>query len=325
MEELLVRPDRNNKMRNAVVFATNKKCFQLARHAATSFILTQTQFQDVYIFCHTLLPNPKDRLIDVGEEHGIRVHMEPISDPYFEKLHSSGYLKKIVQHLKLKSLETISHAYDRVLFVDCDILFYDQISLDKVDLEGFPIGAAYDIAVTSEITGPDFLQNCRLNNRSPHYFNSGFMLFDCAKWDGNSREKYIELLNKHQMNCDYLGECPHNDQCIYNLLFENNWKKLPLNFNMQACAKFTDRWKEASVRHYQGDNKFLPARPWRADSREILLMRRIREALGYNDPPPLPLSVMFKLNRLRNKRNPERTNKAIARLEQMDSHPNAGL
>jgi hypothetical protein len=84
---------------------------------------------------------------------------------------------------------------------------------------------------------------------------------------------------------------------------------------MQACAKFTDRWKDAAVRHYQGDNKFLPARPWRTDSREIFLMRRVREALGYSDPWRLPLSMIFRLNRLRNRRNAERTDKAIAHLE----------
>jgi lipopolysaccharide biosynthesis glycosyltransferase len=261
------------------------------------------------------MPSPNDRLIDVGEENRVRVHIEPISDPDLEKINSVDRITNTA-HLKIKSVEMISHAYDRALYVDCDVLFCEQIFLEKVNLEGFPIGAVYDIAVSSGMTDADFMQNCRKNNRSPHFFNSGFMLFDCSKWDRNSKEKYIQLLNKHQVSCDYRKKCQPNDQCIINLLFENNWKRLPLDFNMQGCAKFTDRWAHASVRHYQGASKFLPVRPWRNDSRDIRLIRRIRKALGYKDPWHLPLGILFKLNR--------RRNILQADVERMSSQPMQG-
>ena len=310
-------------MRNAVVYVVDQKGYELARHAAASFILTQSNFQDLYVFCHNFMPSRKDRLINFGQEHAVRVHIEPINDPQIEKLNSIGHITHTA-HLKLKSVEIISHAYDRVLYVDYDVLFFEQIFLETINLEGFPIAAVYDIAVSSGMTDADFIQNCRKNNRSTHHFNSGLMLFDCSKWDRLTREKYMRLLDKHQVSCDFLKQCQPNDQCITNLLFENNWKRLPLAFNMQACAKFTDQWAHASVRHYQGVSKFLPIRPWRNDGRDIRLIRRIRKALGYNDPWHFPLGILFRLNARRNMPKAERTNKAIADVELMFSQPMPG-
>src|ERR1700732_1431947 len=106
-------------MRNAIVYVIDEKCYELARHAAASFILTQSNFQDMHLFCHKFMPSPKDRLIDIGEENGVRIHIEPISDPHIETLESIGHITNTA-HLKLKSVEMISHAYDRALYVDCD-------------------------------------------------------------------------------------------------------------------------------------------------------------------------------------------------------------
>jgi choline dehydrogenase-like flavoprotein/lipopolysaccharide biosynthesis glycosyltransferase len=315
-----VRPDRSYEMRNAVVYVIDEKGYELARHAAASFILTQFNFQDMHVFCHKFMPSRKDRLINVGEENGVRVHIEPIDDPQIEKLDCIGHITHTA-HLKLKSVEMISHAYDRVLYVDYDLLFFEQIFLEKIDLEGFPIGAVYDIAVSSGMTDADFIQNCLKNNRSPHHFNSGLMLFDCSQWDYKSKEKYMQLLDEHQVKCDYMKKCLQNDQCIINRLFENNWKRLPLAFNMQASAKFTGKWAHASVRHYQGTRKFLPVRPWRNDSRDIRLIRRIRKALGYNDPWRFPLGILFRLNGRRNMVKADRSSKAIADVELMFSQP----
>jgi lipopolysaccharide biosynthesis glycosyltransferase len=310
-------------MRNAVVYVIDQKGYELARHAAASFILTQSNFQDLYVFCHNFMPSRKDRLINFGEENGVQVHFQPINDPHLEKINGNGHITRTT-HLKLKPVEMISHACDRALYVDHDVLFFEPIFLEKIDLEGLPIGAVYDIAVSGGITDADFVENCQKNHRSPHYFNAGLMLFDCSKWNRTSRGKYMQLLGEHQVNCDYMKKCLQNDQCIVNRLFENNWRRLPLTFNMQACAKFTDKWAHASVRHYQGVSKFLPIRPWRNDGRDNRLIRRIRKALGYNDRWHFPLGILFTLNARRNMPKAERTNKAIADVELMFSQPMQG-
>jgi lipopolysaccharide biosynthesis glycosyltransferase len=308
-------------MRNALVYVIDQKGYDLARHAATSFMLTQSDFCDLHVFCHNFMPDPADRLIEIGREKGVRVHLEPIDDPLINGLNAVGRLPKTT-FLKFESVNKIARAYDKVLYVDHDILFFENVFLEKVDLDGFPVGAVYDIAKVGDRTDRGFLSNCRKNNRSAHYFNSGFMFFDGAKWDGKLKERYMLLLQEHQFRCDYMGSCNTNDQCAFNRLYENNWKRLPFDFNMQAAAKFSGKWARASVRHYDGPRKFLPIRLWRNDMRDIRLIGRIRKALGYNDPiyPP-SFNILFELNAVRNLPKIMQANKAVAFAEHMFSEP----
>jgi len=309
-------------MRSAVVYVIDEKGYELARHAAASFILTQTDVPDVHVFCHNFLPSPSDSLIRVGQENGVRVHIESINEPNADGMDTFGHITKTA-FLKFEAIDRVSDAYDRVLYVDHDILFFENIFLEQINLKGLPIGAVYDIADIGGLTDPDFLQNCRQNNRSAHYFNSGFMLFDCSQWNHELKGKYLQLSKEHRLNCDYKRKCISNDQCSFNRLFENNWKRLPLNFNMQACTKFTPRWARASVRHYQGPSKFLPIRPWRNDARDFRLIRRIRKALGDNDLWYPPLNILFGLNAIRRKAWVKRANENMALAELMSSKPMA--
>ena len=307
-------------MKNAVVYLTDKNGYELARHAATSFLLTQSNFHDMHVFCHNFMPDPADRLIKIAQETGVRVHIEPIDDPILNEIKTNQYTPKAAL-LKFKSVNEIAHAYDRVLCVDHDILFFEEVFLEKVNLEDFPVGAVYDLAEISGLANWSFAQNCRQNNRSAHYFNSGFMLFDCSKWDREFGDRYLQLLEEHSLKCDYKRSCTTIDQCAFNRLFENNWKRLPLNFNMQACAIFTSKWAHASVRHYQGKRKFLPIQSWRNDSRDVRLIKRVRTALGYRDSLYPPSNMLYGLNAIRKKANIERANKAIALAELMSFEP----
>lgn len=307
-----------NVMRSAVVYVTDEKGYELARHAATSFILTQAGFQDVYLFCHNFLPNPSDQLVEVGRKHGVRVHINPIANPLNETTHSQ--ISK-THFLKMEAVDRIAQAYDRILYVDYDILFFEEIFLEKVNLEGLPVGAIYDIAETGCLTNPNFIENCRQNNRSPHYFNSGLMLFDSSKWNHELKSQFLQLSLEHKLNCDYKENCHLNDQCSFNRLFENNWKRLPLNFNVQGCAKFTARWGRAPVRHYQGPRKFLPVRPWRNDARDMRLIKSIRQALGYKGGWYPPSNILFGFNAFKRRTWIRKVNKAMDVVELMASEP----
>ncbi len=71
--------------------------------------------------------------------------------------------------------------------------FSTRSFLKKINLEGLPVGAVYDIAETGCLTDPDFVKNCRQKKRSPHYFNSGFMLFDSSKWNHELNAKFLQF------------------------------------------------------------------------------------------------------------------------------------
>jgi lipopolysaccharide biosynthesis glycosyltransferase len=307
-----------NVMRSAVVYVVDEKGYELAQHAATSFILTQSAFQDVHLFCHNFSPSPSNRLTEVGREHGVRVHIEPVDHSHSEI--NPGQITK-THFLKVEAVDRIAHAYDRILYVDYDLLFFEEIFLEKIDLEGLPVGAVYDIAEAGCLTDPDFIKNCQQKKRSPHYFNSGFMLFDAAKWNHEFKGNFLQLATEHRIKCDYIKNCHLNDQCSFNRLFENNWKRLPLNFNVQGCAKFTERWDRAPVRHYQGPRKFIPLRPWRNDARDVRLIKGIREALGYKDRWYLSSNILFRLNAFKRRAWVEKVNKAMDVVELMACQP----
>jgi lipopolysaccharide biosynthesis glycosyltransferase len=310
----------SHQMRSAVVYVIDKNGYELARHAATSFLLTQSNFQDVHVFCHNFMPDPSDRLLKIAQETGVQVHIEPIDDPKLNEIKRNQYTTKAAL-LKFKAVNEIADAYDRVLYVDHDILFFEEVFLEKVNLEDFPVGAVYDLAEISGLANRSFAHNCGQNNRSAHYFNTGFMLFDCSKWDRELEDRYLQLLEEHNLKCDYKTSCTTIEQCAFNRLFENNWKRLTLNFNMQACAIFTGKWAHASVRHYQGKRKFLPIQPWRNDSRDVRLIKRVRTALGYPDFLYPSFNILYGLNAIRRKANIEGANKAIDLAELMFSEP----
>src|ERR1700720_3270095 len=98
-----------NEMRNAAVYLIDEKGYELAQHAATSLILTQSSFQDVHMFCHNFSPSPSNRLIEVGRAHGVGIHMEPIDHSHPEI--NPGQLSK-THFLKVEAVDRIAHAYD---------------------------------------------------------------------------------------------------------------------------------------------------------------------------------------------------------------------
>jgi lipopolysaccharide biosynthesis glycosyltransferase len=307
-----------NVMRNAAVYVIDEKGYELAQHAATSLILTQSAFQDIHVFCHNFSPSPSNRLVEVGRQRGVRVHIEPIDHSH--SVINQGQITK-THFLKVEAVDRIAQAYDRILYVDHDILFFEELFLENINLEGLPVGAVYDIAETGCLTNPDFIKDCLHKKRSPHYFNSGFMLFDASKWNHEFTANFLQFATEHKLSCDYKQNCKLNDQCSFNRLFENNWKRLPLNFNVQGCAKFTDRWDRAPVRHYQGPRKFLPVRPWRNDARDVRLIKGIREAMGYKDGWYLSSRILFGLNAFKRRVWIKKVNKAMDVVELMACQP----
>lgn len=306
-------------MRNAAVYVTDQNGYELTRHAAASLILSQRDIPDVHIFCHRFAPDQTDRLIELGRENSVRVHLETIEDTRFIDKGPKGRIPTTV-FLKLSVVERLIPMYDRILYVDYDILFLNAIDIANITFDGHPVAAVYDLAHIGGRLEPNFAECCREHGLSEHYFNAGFMLFDCARWDSRFTDTYQELVNAHQTSCGYTkGKCTTNDQCVFNMLFSDRWKKLPIHWNMQSCAKFTNQWTGAAVRHYQGAHKFLPARPWRNDARDTALLNQIRDALGYQDRLPALSSVLFPLNRIRKNREARWANTTIAQAEEMTS------
>jgi lipopolysaccharide biosynthesis glycosyltransferase len=109
---------------------------------------------------------------------------------------------------------------ERLLYIDTDTLVVNDLRpLYDTPLEGFPVGAVYDnYVVNNPAIGIEGEGN---------YFNSGMLLMDIPKWkEQQISERAFDYLNKYPERISYV------DQDALNAVLKDNWKKLPLQFNV---------------------------------------------------------------------------------------------
>jgi lipopolysaccharide biosynthesis glycosyltransferase len=300
----------------ALTLVTDQKGLRLARYAITSFLLAQRGPCDIHLYCDGFELAPDDPLFAIANQHGRSLQAHSLSGSAFSHFNTAAHIST-TQFLKFRAIEPLLAGYDRVLYADTDLLFFEDLPLAEFDMQGHPLAAVYDVAEVNGITSPDFAQRCHDNGLSPEYFNSGLMLFASAQVDLETlRAQYEQLVTEHQKACPYKPGCRTNDQCVWNLLFENNWQPAPLGWNTQASMRFTRPWASAPVRHYTGPAKALPLEPWRSDSREIALVNKIAQMLG--DPCRRvrnPGDLIYRANGLRWRQASKRMEAAYAATE----------
>lgn len=100
---------------------------------------------------------------------------------------------------------------DRVLYLDCDMIVTDSLDeLFNMDLNGCPVGAVADLP------------------RTDMEFNAGLLLINNLCWkENNVFEKLMNLTNQYHL--EVLG-----DQGILNILFKDQWQRLPILYNLQV-------------------------------------------------------------------------------------------
>lgn len=272
-------------MNSAFVLLTDERGLALTQQAVAMGVLTQKTTKKFIIFCAGFMPDPNSRLVTAARKKGVVVEFRPISSKpcdgvQFRTGDNRHNHVTPTAILKIHAIDSLSTEFDRVMYMDNDVLLMQDINIEKIDFEGFPIAAAYDIAKVGDIDHKSFHERCADKGRSPHYFNAGVIVSECKQWKHEFIHRYVHFLKLHKENCDYQEDCSCRDQCVWNLAFERNWKRLPLFMNLQACAMFSRRWKHAAVRHRCGKAKFIPYRPWRSDWREISLVNKGRKLLG---------------------------------------------
>jgi lipopolysaccharide biosynthesis glycosyltransferase len=205
---------------------------------------------------------------------------------------------------KSAAIQSLIQDYDYILYVDSDILAFGELQLDA--LVGFeePCAACLDLPVVSGIEHADFFGNCERNGVSANFFNVGVIIVNASKWHAvRAHDRFIEALTRHADGCPYFSNCILNDQCAFNMVVAGDFVKLPLTFNMQQGALHTRAWQTATMRHYNGKNKFLSWRPWTCDVAQHTLLRAISHDTGLGAPSrAYDLGVSYWLNGIRRRK-----------------------
>lgn len=305
----------------ALLYVTDERGLELTRHAAAAAMLTQAGPYAYMIFCHGFEPGPDPALEALARERGSSFEMRPITSPYAEV--ASVTHVTMTSFLKLKAVLEAAQEYDRVVYSDGDILMMRDLDLAGIDMQGFPIAAGYDLSEAGGLLPHDRAPDHPGRGAREHYFNTGLIVADGALWRGEAfAAPYAAAMRAHLTFCEYKSACVTMDQCVWNLLFEGRWARLPLDHNMQACALFSRWWSKASLRHYTGKIKFLPIRLWRSDVKDRRLIARARRRLGLSVSPMTETpDVLFALNRLRNARLNARVARAVEKVERKRAAP----
>lgn len=268
-------------MNVAYAFVTDHRQMELALHSAASLVVSQPLQCDIFIFCHRQIGATASTFSDVIKSLGSNVVFQVIEDRDLESHRVHGHVTSPTL-LKLLAVERLMRDYDVVVYLDNDLLIFDDLQIGSLSLGGMPLGAVMDLD-PSENGAFRHIDWELPNSRSallPQYFNAGFMVFDAHQWDEGFAAVYSEALQEHDRRCWYKVDCTSIDQCALNKVFEGRWMRLPETYNMQTAARYTSPWNTARVRHYAGPRKFLPVSPFRNDGRDTDHIDRIRQAMG---------------------------------------------
>lgn len=234
-----------------------------AQHMAAvilSLLRTTAKPQQLYFFFLDagIAEHNQRKLQNTIDRHGTQcVFIKPDLSTYLN-IPTKRFGVAALLRLALGSL--LPDHVERVIYLDCDTLAFDDIALLwGTELDGNTIGAVTNLGHHShEQSGiPE-----------DEYFNSGILLIDLKQWRNEQiGEKALAYLSGSNV------ELKFPDQDCLNQLLRGKWKHLPLRWNLQpatfsmhskgewAPGLSKDDYEEAicnpGIVHYIGKNK-----PW---------------------------------------------------------------
>lgn len=187
-----------------------------------------------------------------------------IEGEVFDDFHVSAQLSRTA-YVRLAAAELLPDIVARALYLDCDLLFFDDAAhLYQIDMAGRPLAAVPDCGIMTSARRRREKAACIDLPPGAPYFNSGVLLFNVDVWrrKGYARQ-LLSLAKEHAY--------PHHDQDVLNAFFQDNWQILPLRWNVIPPVWFmllkvaVSPWRheaaaareDPAVLHYAGSYK-----PW---------------------------------------------------------------
>ena len=187
--------------------------------------------------------------------------------------------------LKACAIDALSDRFDYILYLDGDILAFNDLHCDRAAGFTETAAACLDLSSAAGFDDPAIFENCRRHGVPPGFFNSGVIMINARKWRATrAADRFADNLLRHRDECPYFRDCRPNDQCAFNMTLGTDLKRLPTAWNVQKSALHTHAWETATIRHYTGPRKFLPIRLRTCNSREHTLLRSISREFGLPAP-----------------------------------------
>jgi lipopolysaccharide biosynthesis glycosyltransferase len=233
-------------------------------------VTNDTYAPHLAVMLHSLLTNKKSRnpikiyVIDsnISIENKIllakttRIFKAKI---YFKQIDPKSYSEFPTYHYVTRetyyriSIPDLFHNYDKVLYLDSDIIVNSDIAeLWNTDISQYYLGAVEDPWVRD--SDPRY-HDLRMP-RNSKYFNAGVLLINLKKWRSQGiKNKIIEFIKTYSSNIKYC------DQDALNAVLYDQWLSLDPKWNLQT-PQFSDPNLiiNPAIIHYTGGGK-----PWNSD------------------------------------------------------------
>ncbi len=154
-------------------------------------------------------------------------------------------------------IENLFPEYDKILYLDCDIVVLGDISkLYFEDVKDYAVAGVVEQHIKYSKVFSDYTKKV-VGIDCDHYINSGIMIMNLKKLrELKVEEKFVDLINTY--NFDVIDP----DQAYINYLCKGHIKFLPVEWNRTTCEKIV--CKKPQIVHYA-----LGEKPW--DNKKVFL------------------------------------------------------
>lgn len=210
-----------------IVFASDNNYAQHTAVAMTSVLVNTKVPQKIqfYLIDDEIQQENKEKITKTVQNLGGNIEFIKIKNSKLEDCYVSGELSR-ASYFRLDIANILGESIEKIIYLDCDLLVYDDIEkMWQLDMGGKPVAATCDLGImASARVRKQKNKFIGLPFDAP-YFNAGVLIMDLKKWrDGNYAEAIIALATQNKY--------PNHDQDALNKFFMNNWQEIPLRWDV---------------------------------------------------------------------------------------------
>lgn len=210
-----------------IVFASDNNYAQHTAVAMASVLVNTKVPQRIqfYLIDDEIQPGNKEKITKTVQNLGGNIEFIKIKNSRLEDCYVSGELSR-ASYFRLDIANILDKSIEKIIYLDCDLLVYDDIEkMWQLDMGGKPVAATCDLGImASARVRKQKNKFIGLSFDAP-YFNAGVLIMDLKKWrDGNYAEAIIALATQNKY--------PNHDQDALNKFFMNNWQEIPLRWDV---------------------------------------------------------------------------------------------
>lgn len=210
-----------------IVFASDNNYAQHTAVAMASVLVNTKVSQRIqfYLIDDEIQQENKEKITKTVQNLGGNIEFIKIKNSKLEDCYVSGELSR-ASYFRLDIANILDESIEKIIYLDCDLLVYDDIEkMWQLDMGGKPVAATCDLGImASARVRKQKNKFIGLPFDAP-YFNAGVLMMDLKKWrDGNYAEAIIALATQNKY--------PNHDQDALNKFFMNNWQEIPLRWDV---------------------------------------------------------------------------------------------